>query len=164
MSTLKVGAVQSTTGNAAITVAANGNLTIPGATSISNTATFNSEGGAVNPNLVQGLAKYFVHYVQATPAINKSFNSSSVTDASTGHFTLNYTSAFDDANYGLTSGLGQNTDDADSDRGGHSIGFENGGTVNTTSAQLNYLYGASQGSASIDSDTISFHTLYGDLA
>ena len=59
-------------------------------------------------------------------------------------FTLNYTSAFDDANYGLNSGLGENTDDADSDRGGHSIGFENGGTVNTTSAQLNYLYGASQ--------------------
>tara|TARA_Y100000816_G_C25638437_1_gene340006 strand:+ start:77 stop:478 length:402 start_codon:yes stop_codon:yes gene_type:complete len=109
-------------------------------------------------------AKYFVHYVQATPAINKSLNSSSVTDASTGHFTLNYTSAFDDANYGLNSGLGQNTDDADSDRGGHSIGFENGGTVNTTSAQLNYLYGASQSSASVDNDTISFHTLYGDLA
>ena len=42
---------------------------------------------------------------------------SSVTDASTGHFTLNYTSAFDDANYGLNSGLGENTDDADSDRG-----------------------------------------------
>jgi hypothetical protein len=109
-------------------------------------------------------AKYFVHYVQGTPAINKSLNSSSVTDASTAHFTLNYTSAFDDANYGLNSGLGQNTDDADSDRGGHSIGFENGGTVNTTSAQLNYLYGASQSSASTDEDTISFHTLYGDLA
>ena len=109
-------------------------------------------------------AKYFVHYAQGTDTVNKSLNSSSVTDASTGHFTLNYTSAFDDANYGLNSGLGQNTDDADSDRGGHSIGFENGGTVNTTSAQLNYLYGASQSSASIDNDTISFHTLYGDLA
>lgn len=38
MSTLKVGAIQSTTGNAAITVAANGNLTIPGTTTFSNGA------------------------------------------------------------------------------------------------------------------------------
>ena len=109
-------------------------------------------------------AKYFVHYVQATPAINKSLNSSSVTDASTGHFTLNYTSAFNDANYGLNSGIGSNTDDADSDRGGHSVGFESGGTVNTTSAQCNFLYGASQSGAAIDIDTTTFHTLYGDLA
>ena len=39
------------------------------------------------------------------------------------------------------------------------IGFENGGTVNTTSAQLNYLYGASQSSASTDVDT-THSTLY----
>ena len=115
--------------------------------------------------IFNGVAKVWINFNgTGTPAVNKSLNSSSVTDASTGHFTLNYTSAFDDANYGLNSGLGENTDDADSDRGGHSIGFESGGTVNTTSAQLNYLYGASQSSAAIDVDTISFHTLYGDLA
>ena len=50
---------------------------------------------------------------QVSQTVNKSLNSSSVTDASTGHFTLNYTSAFDDANYGLNSGLGdKDTDDA----------------------------------------------------
>ena len=37
MSTLKVGAIQSTTGNAAVTVANNGNLTIPGNLSVTGT-------------------------------------------------------------------------------------------------------------------------------
>ena len=111
-----------------------------------------------------GSAKYFVHYNQVTPAVVKSLNSSSVTDTATGRFTINYTSAFNDANYGLNSGLHFNTTDAQSDRGGHSTGFENGGTVNTTSAQCNFLYGSSQSSASTDIDTQTSHTLYGDLA
>ena len=109
-------------------------------------------------------AKYFVHYAQGTPAVNKSLNNSSVSDDATGKFTINYTSAFSDANYGLNSGLGANTTDAQSDRGGHSIGFTNGGTPTTTSAPINYLYGSSQSSASTDIDTTSYHTLYGDLA
>ena len=111
-----------------------------------------------------GSAKYFVHYNQVTPAVVKSLNSSSVTDTATGRFTINYTSAFNDANYGLNSGLHFNTTDAQSDRGGHSTGFENGGTDNTTSAQCNFLYGSSQSSASVDLDTQTSHTLYGDLA
>lgn len=108
--------------------------------------------------------KYYVQYDQTGPTINKSLNSSSVTDASLGHFTLNYTSAFSDALYALSSGIHQNTDDADTARGGHSVGFENGGTVNTTSAQCNYCYGASNGAAAIDLDTTTSSTLIGDLA
>jgi len=114
--------------------------------------------------IYNGVAKYLVHYNQATPAVLKSINSSSVTDASTGHFTLNYTSNFNDVVYILNSGDHAMTDDADSDRGGNSVGFESGGTVNTSSAQLCYLYGASQSSASTDLDTITGHSLYGDLA
>tara|TARA_Y100001972_G_scaffold102595_1_gene128295 strand:- start:674 stop:1150 length:477 start_codon:yes stop_codon:yes gene_type:complete len=132
---------------------------------VKNTSVYESDGGtSVTQNLVQGLAKYFVHYVQATPAVNKSFNNSSVSDDATGKFTINYTNAFADANYGLNSGIGANTTDAQSDRGGHSVGFTNGGTVTTTSAPVNYLYGSSQSSASTDIDTTSYHTLYGDLA
>ena len=120
--------------------------------------------GSATTNLQQGLAKYFVHYNQVTPAVVKSLNSSSVTDTATGRFTINYTSAFNDANYGLNSGLGANTTDAQSSRGGHSIGFTNGGTPTTTSAPVNYLYGASQSAQSTDVDTTSYHTLYGDLS
>ena len=120
--------------------------------------------GTATTNLQQGLAKYFVQYAQATDTVNKSFNNSSVTDASLGHFTLNYTSAFSDALYALSSGIHSNTDDADTARGGHSVGFEANGTVNTTSAQCNFCYGASNGAASIDLDTTTSSTLFGDLA
>ena len=120
--------------------------------------------GSNNTNLQIGLAKYFVHYVQGTDTINKSFNSSSISDDAAGKFTINYTNAFADANYGLNSGLGANTTDAQSNRGGHSIGFTNGGTPTTTSAPVNYLYGASQSAQSTDIDTTSYHTLYGDLS
>ena len=120
--------------------------------------------GSATTNLQIGLAKYFIHYVQGTDTINKSFNSSTVSDDAAGKFTINYTNAFADANYGLNSGIGANTTDAQSNRGGHSIGFTNGGTPTTTSAPVNYLYGSSQSAASTDIDTISYHTLYGDLA
>ncbi len=126
--------------------------------------TVQSRGGSTVALTGIMTAKYFVHYNQATPAVLKSLNSSSVSDDSTGHFTINYTSSFSDANYGLNSGLHEMTDDADSDRGGHSIGFENGQTETTALAKINYLYGASQSNASTDVDTTSSHTLYGDLA
>ena len=120
--------------------------------------------GTKTTNLQQGLAKYFLHYVQGTDTVNKSFNSSTVSDDAAGKFTINYTNVFADANYGLNSGIGANTTDAQSDRGGHSIGFTNGGTPTTSSAPVNYLYGASNSATSTDIDTTSYHTLYGDLS
>ena len=120
--------------------------------------------GSATTNLQQGLAKYFVQYAQATDTVNKSLNSSSVNDTSQGHFTLNYTNNFQDALYSLSTGIHANTSDNQSDRGGHSLGFKNGGTVNTSSAQCNYLYGASQSSAAVDLDATNSYILYGDLA
>ena len=120
--------------------------------------------GSKNTNLQQGLAKYFIQYAQATDTVNKSLNSSSVNDTSLGHFTLNYTNNFQDALYSLSTGIHANTSDNQSDRGGHSLGFKNGGTVNTSSAQCNYLYGASQSSAAVDLDATNSYILYGDLA
>ena len=120
--------------------------------------------GSKNTNLQQGLAKYFIQYAQATDTVNKSLNNSSVNDVSLGHFTLNYTNNFQDALYSLSTGIHANTSDNQSDRGGHSLGFKNGGTVNTSSAQCNYLYGASQSSAAVDLDATNSYILYGDLA
>ena len=143
--------LQHTSGNSAMTITTSGDVNVQGE-------------GTATTNLRQGLAKYFVHYNQATPVVNKSLNSSSVSDDATGHFTINYTNNFSDDSYLLNSGLHENTDDADTDRGGHSVGFENGQTETTALAKINYLYGSSQGSASTDLDTTSSHTLYGDLA
>ena len=120
--------------------------------------------GTATTNLQQGLAKYFINYAQGTDTVNKSLNSSTVTDASLGHFTLNYTNNFSDALYSLSTGIHDNTDDADTARGGHSLGFENGGTVNTASAQCNYCYGASNSAAAVDLDATNSFILYGDLA
>ena len=47
--------------------------------------------GSATTNLQQGLAKYFLHYVQGTDTVNKSFNSSTVSDDAAGKFTINYT-------------------------------------------------------------------------
>ena len=120
--------------------------------------------GTATTNLQQGLAKYFINYAQGTDTVNKSLNSSTATDASLGHFTLNYTNNFSDALYSLSTGIHDNTDDADTARGGHSLGFENGGTVNTASAQCNYCYGASNSAAAVDLDATNSFILYGDLA
>ena len=128
------------------------------------TAMIVSSAGGGAGTVPQGLAKYFVQYAQATDTVNKSLNSSSVNDTSLGHFTLNYTNNFQDALYSLSTGIHANTDDADTARGGHSLGFENGGTVNTSSAQCNFCYGASNGSAAVDLDATNSYILYGDLA
>ena len=120
--------------------------------------------GTATTNLQQGLAKYFINYAQGTDTVNKSLNSSTVTDASLGHFTLNYANNFSDALYSLSTGIHDNTDDADTARGGHSLGFENGGTVNTASAQCNYCYGASNSAAAVDLDATNSFILYGELA
>ena len=50
---------------------------------------------SVNTSYIyNGVAKYLLHYNQSTPAVLKSLNSSSVSDDSTGHFTINYTNNF----------------------------------------------------------------------
>ena len=108
--------------------------------------------------------RYFAQYDQAVPTVNKSLNNSSISDDSLGHFTLNYTSVFSDAVYVLCSGIHENTDDADTARGGHSVGFDGGGTVTTTSAQCNFCFGASNGATAIDLDVTTSSTLIGDLA
>ena len=128
------------------------------------TAMIVSSAGGGAGTVPQGLAKYFVQYAQATDTVNKSLNNSSVNDVSLGHFTLNYTNNFQDALYSLSTGIHANTSDNQSDRGGHSLGFKNGGTVNTSSAKCNYLYGASQSSAAVDLDATNSYILYGDLA
>ena len=55
-------------------------------------------------NLTNGSAKHWVRYNQSTPAINSSFNTSSVEDTSTGKITANISSAFSSTTNYCTSG------------------------------------------------------------
>ena len=131
---------------------------------VADTLEHSTAGSIATNYVVNGSAKHLVHYDQSGPTVHNSFNNSSVTDSSTGHFKCNYTSSFADAVYfPLGTGL-KNTDGADSDRGGHSLGVDTGGTIATSSADWNYLYGASQSSASIDLDSKHSIATMGELA
>ena len=67
----------------------------------SNTVT--SEGGAVTTSLQQGLAKVWVNFeADSSNAIRDSFSLSSITDATTGTFTLNLSSAMSNDDYIMT--------------------------------------------------------------
>ena len=50
----------------------------------------------------QQAAKVYFKYTQSTPAVNDSFNVSSITDNSTGSLTPNYTNSFDSSDYGVS--------------------------------------------------------------
>lgn len=78
---------------------------------VSNAATYNSEGGAVTQNLVQGLAKAWARFNgQNTPSLTDSYNVSSLTDSATGQYYVNLTSAMTDGNYSFSSLGGGNSD------------------------------------------------------
>ena len=92
-----------TTGNTAV----GGTLAVTGVHTVGNNAVHTSDGGAVTQNLVQGLAKHWIQINgESTVAIQDSFNSSSVSDNSTGYYSFHFSNdmANDDyAYYGFSS-------------------------------------------------------------
>ena len=61
-----------------------------------------AEGNGTTTNLQQGLAKQWAFYNQQTPAVGDSFNTGSITDNSTGDYTVNLTNAMSSTNYSAT--------------------------------------------------------------
>ena len=59
------------------------------------------EGGSTTTNLQQGLAKMWLHYNHDTPAVQDSFNVTSVTDVTTGNFDPQYTNSMNSSNYAV---------------------------------------------------------------
>jgi hypothetical protein len=57
-------------------------------------------------NAYSGIAKAWVQFAGSTGTISGSFNVSSVTRASTGTYTINYTTAMTNANYAVSFGSG----------------------------------------------------------
>ena len=58
------------------------------------------EGNSTTTNLQQGLAKSWSFYNQQTPAVGDSFNTSSITDSSTGTYLVNFSNNHASTNYG----------------------------------------------------------------
>ena len=59
------------------------------------------EGGSTTTNLQQGLGKHWCYFSMAGTSFSDSFNSSSLTDDSTGDFLVNMTTAFANLNYAV---------------------------------------------------------------
>ena len=57
-------------------------------------------------NAYSGIAKAWVQFAGSTGTISGSFNVSSITRASTGTYTINYTTAMTNANYAVSFGTG----------------------------------------------------------
>ena len=103
MSTIKVDALQGTSGSdTAITLSGanatiGGTLAVTGIHTVGNNAIHTSDGGAVTQNLVQGLLKAWVHAHEHSA--DDSFNIASSTDTSTGDYTFTYTNGFSSASH-----------------------------------------------------------------
>jgi hypothetical protein len=92
----------------------------------------------------------------STSKIRASGNVSSITKNTNGDYTINFTTALPDANYGV---MGMTTSFSNSDPGGYSVTVKSSGNVGSgpslmTSSQFNILVGAGGGSRT-DAGTIA---------
>tara|TARA_R100000008_G_scaffold47026_1_gene27784 strand:+ start:241 stop:645 length:405 start_codon:yes stop_codon:yes gene_type:complete len=111
------------------------------------------EGNSTTTNLQQGLAKQWAFYNQTTPAVGDSFNTTSITDASTGLQTINFTNSMNSTNF-ATSGVSV-------DIGSANLATSGRVTFATGNYQLNSLNLANN--SRVDPDDASF-IAFGDLA
>ena len=65
-----------------------------------NSMTIRGEGSN-QTSIQQGLAKMWLHYNHDTPAVQDSFNVTSVTDVTTGNFDPQYTNSMNSSNYAV---------------------------------------------------------------
>ena len=149
---------------AATAVTGNGSgLTNLPAASLTNSSTIPAEGGSATSVIVQGLAKAWVNLNgTGTIAINDSFNTSGITDITTGHYSHSFTNNFANAHY---VGSGTATHPTSSNLHTVCLGDNSGGsgTVPTTSTyQMRSAFLASSNTGQ-DCSTVNMGNV-GDLA
>ena len=101
MSVIKVNTIQHANGTTALTIAANGAISV-GTQSVSGNLSFNSGYGS--SAVAYGCRAWVNFDGTNTPAIRASGNVSSITDNGTGDYTINFTTAMPDANYAVMTG------------------------------------------------------------
>ena len=72
-------------------------------TSTAGSILVTGEGNSTTTNLQQGLAKAWVNFDGSTFGINDSFNVGSMTDNSTGDYTVTFSNALSSANFSTTA-------------------------------------------------------------
>jgi len=126
---------------------------------IGNTSTYVADGGSASQNTVQSLAKHWAYFSMAGTSFSDSFNSSSLTDDSTGDFLIDITTPFSNTNYAIQfssncyAGNSWQVNQAASAK-------QNWGVTNTTSKYDAATYASS---AYVDS-TYNYVLGHGDLA
>ena len=115
-----------------------GTLAVTGVHTVGENAIYDSEGGAVTQNLVQGLAKSWINFNgSGTIASRDTHNVASIVDNGTGSFAVNFTSALGNTNYSTITAGNQGASDLDARQGPGAIpqstsqvgiycGFDNG--------------------------------------
>ena len=96
MSLIKVNTIQNANGTTALSIAANGAISV-GTQSVSGNLSFNSGYGSAA--VAYGCRAWVNFDGTGTPAIRGSGNVSSLTDNGTGDYTINFATAMPDANY-----------------------------------------------------------------
>ena len=99
MSNLLVQNIKHTNNTSAQTIDTSGRTTAV----LNNDTTYRSDGGAVTQNMVQGLAKSWTHFNGDSFGSRDDFNTSSLTDVSTGNYTFAITNNMGNRNYTLTT-------------------------------------------------------------
>jgi hypothetical protein len=103
-------------------------------------------GVLATQNGMTGIAKAWVNFNgTGTPAINSSFNVSSITDNGTGDYTINFTTALPNANY---SWSGMATDTGGFNFNFPSVGARQSGNMTTTTLRIGTAY--QQGAVATD--------------
>jgi hypothetical protein len=117
-------------------------------------------GGGISsgPNAVEGLAKAWVRFNgTGTLAVDKSLNTSSVSDIGTGTYDHNYTSSFSDAIYNYVHGA----KDANDGMGIPTVGSDP--RVSDTTSTVRLIYNYATGGGFYDGVGIC-NNIFGDLA
>ena len=154
MSNLLEQNIKHTNGTTAQTVDTSGRTTV---SIMNNDSTYRSDGGAVTQNLVQGIAKAWVHFTSvSTTAALDSFNISSLTDTDTGDTTINVNNDFSNNDYACVMYTNASSG---TDTGSFGNNFLGGLLARATGSVAHTAYG----SAPVDSgvNDVIFH---GDLA
>jgi hypothetical protein len=138
-----------------------GTLAVTGIHTVGENAIYDSEGGAVTQNLVQGLAKMWVHFDGNTGNdIRDSVNISSVADNSAGRYTYTYTNNMNNYYYQFTHSCGGASGTVGDENYG-STGGTNVSTGITTSTFFARNRRYDGNTYDVDIDSIMLH---GDLA
>ena len=123
---------------------------------VADTLEHSTAGSIATNYVVEGSAKAWMRYNQATPAVNDSLNNSSVTDVSTGRFTFNYSNNFGNANYANNGCAGY----PGSNQQPLNLGYCSDLNITTSATDFTTVY--HEGSVT-DANNVSTSTL-GDLA